>query len=113
MDCCINDLGKFPHNEPINLGITAPQDGEFIFYMISPTGGRFNLKYNFLTGEDLIIPIETLNESMAYKFKIEQPDGVLMTKDTCENFQLTTIINTQQNGCNDTCDADPASYYGS
>jgi len=113
MDCCLNDLGKFPHNESLNLGITADQDGDFIFYMISPTGGHFNLKYPFTTGEDLIIPIGALNESMTYKFKIEKPDGSFVSVDTCENFQLITIINTQLNGCNDSCDANPASYYGS
>ena len=55
-----------------------------------------------------------LNENMGYKFTVEQPDQTLMIENDCENFGIRTIINTQINGCDDTCTNDPnnSHYYG-
>lgn len=113
MECCLNKLGRFPHNQPLKLGINAAQTGKHIFYMTAPTGGRFDLSIDFETGDELIIPVGQLNESMTYKFKIQNPDESFVSVDTCENFELLTFINTQLNGCNEPCDVSPATYYGS
>lgn len=112
MDCCINDLGRFPHNEIINTGIVATQIGDHFLYMNSATGGTFTLVKNVAIGEEITIAIGQLNESMTYNFKVGQPDGTLISVDDCENFKLQTIINSQIDGCSNPCDADSPTYYG-
>lgn len=112
MDCCINDLGRFPHNEIINTGIIAAQVGDHFLYMNAPTGGTFTLVKNLAIGEALTIAIGQLNESMIYNFKVAQPDGALISVADCENFRLQTIINSQIDGCSNPCDASGPAYYG-
>lgn len=112
--CCINPLGKYPHNEIINTGIQAEQAGIFVFYMTGANGNTFNIRKRFELGEELTIAIGLLNENMTYSFRIGQPDETMITIDDCDKFSLTTIINTQIDGCTNPCDADDDSevnYY--
>ena len=112
MDCCINDLGRFSHNLKIETGLIAAQAGEHYLFMNAATGGTFTLTKSLGVGEEITIEIGQLNESMVYNFKIGQPDGTNLEKDTCENFRLQTIINSQLDGCSNPCDGTGADYYG-
>lgn len=114
MNCCLIKLGVFPHNAVINTGIIATQVGDHLLYMEAASSNKFILTKALQVGDEIKFDIGQLNESMAYNFKVEQPDGTLITQNTCENFNLITIINTQINDCPDNCNPDPDSnnYYG-
>lgn len=114
MNCCVQKLGSFAHNQEIKTGIQTGQAGNHILYMKSSSGGTFTLSYEQTLSQEIIIPVGVLNESMAYKFRIELPDGSFYTQNDCDTFSLLTIINSQIDGCSDNCnaDSDSGNYYG-
>jgi hypothetical protein len=113
MECCLNNLGKYPHNKEINTNITAPATGDYVFYFTTSNSNNFSLTINFEVGDKLIIPVSTLNESMVHTFRIEKPDGNFITQNECDVFGLQTIINTQIDGCSNSCDdTDTTTDYG-
>lgn len=111
MDCCLNQLGRFAHNSPINTGIITDESGSHKVYFTAPTGGTFTLLFNLEAGDELIVPVGKLNENMTYSFRVEKPSGDFIIVDDCNKFQLITIINSQIDDCTDACDETPTNYY--
>lgn len=111
MDCCINNLGRYPHNKEIDTFILATESGTHILYLTDAKGNTFELNKEVEIGEKIKIGIGELNENMLYQFTIQKPSGAYISVNDCEKFQLKTIINTQINGCNNTCDDTPSGSY--
>jgi hypothetical protein len=111
MDCCVNNLGRYPHNKEIDTFILATEQGSHTLYLTDAKGNTFELIKDVEIGEKIKISVGELNENMLYQFKIQQPSGDYISVNDCEKFQLKTIINTQINGCNDPCDNTPSSPY--
>lgn len=113
MECCINDLGRFPHNKAIDTGIPVTVVGDYILMMEGSNGNTFELVKTIEEAGNIMIAVGDLNENMDYKFTIEDPDGDLISVNECSNFKLKTILNTQINGCDNGCDDsdDSSSYY--
>lgn len=109
MDCCLNDLGDKPHNEDIDLGIDADQDGDYIA-ILDFAGVKIRRKIPLITGDPIIIP-RPFNEMYLYKMKVQKPDGSFLAIDDCENFIFKTYINITSS-CSDceTCNPDPEPY---
>lgn len=111
MECCVNDLGRFSHNEPINTGIQTPQAGDHLLMMVAASGATFALKKNLSTGDDITFNIGDLNETMAYTFKIRLPDGTDYEENDCTTFGIQTLLNSNIDGCSNDCDDDTNNYY--
>lgn len=103
MDCCITDLGKYPHNEDLNIGENAYQVGlhkAILFF----AGVRIERPFTPAVYSPMIIP-RPFNETYLYKLQIEQPDGTLYTDaDGCDmfTFQIYILINSD---CGTDCNA--------
>lgn len=110
MNCCVNDLGRKPHNQDIDLGVQAEQTGKYIALLYF-AGMVINRSFNLTLGDDLIIP-RPFNEMYQYKMQIIQPDGELLKIDDCENFSFQTYINITPPCAPCDCDDDeaPESY---
>lgn len=113
MECCVNNLGRYSHNKPIDTFIMVSEDGTYTLLMEAANGNRFALEKELEAGQTITFNIGELNESMIYKFTIQKPDGTNLIVNNCDNFKLQTIINTQINGCPDLCDDsdDTNGYY--
>jgi hypothetical protein len=110
--CCSNNLGRFPHNQIIDTGIVTTITGTHIVRLAAANGNTFELRKEIEEPETIKFEIGELNESMEYTFTIEKPDGTFISVSNCETFKLKTIINTQIDGCTNSCDdADPVSPY--
>lgn len=105
-NCCLNKIGIFPHNEEIKTGIIVDQDGTYRLHMAAANSNTFILNKELTVGSEITFPIGQLNENMAYKFTIEQPDESFYKENDCDLFGIRTIINTQLDGCENTCDDD-------
>ncbi len=112
-NCCFNNLGRFPHNQIIDLGLLTDQTGVYILRMEAANGNTFELRKEVDEPQNLTIEIGELNENMEYKFTVEKPDGEFISVENCETFKLKTIINTQIDGCTSSCDDtdDVSPYY--
>lgn len=100
MNCCINDLGSYPHNEDIDIYIPASQAGEYIFVLFF-NGVRIKRSVTFEYYDALVIP-KPFNEDYTYTLQIIQPDGELLTVNDCENFSFKTYINIDR-ACGSDC----------
>lgn len=107
-NCCNNELGRFPHNEDINTGIKAVQNGYHVLRFMAPNFTWFTLTYYYFANADIIIPKGKLNESFLYTMKILQPDDTYLETDDCDNYTFTTFINTKACG---TCDDEEIFIY--
>lgn len=113
MGCCVNNLGRYSHNEIVDTYVMVPIDGLYKAYMTAANGNTFVLNKELDAGQTLKFDIGELNESMLYDFTIQKPDGTNIVVNACETFRLQTIINTQIDGCNPcSTDADSGNYYG-
>lgn len=88
--CCINNLGDKPHNENLDLGIQATQNGIYKAILFF-AGMRITRKFTLAIGDDLIVP-RPFNETYLYKMQIIQPDGTLLEVDSCDTFSFKTFI---------------------
>lgn len=93
MSCCYNDLGSFPHNRIIDTGIDAPSAGIYELRFLGPNFTKFSKFIGFGLGDDIEIPVGTLNEDFTYTLEIVLPSGSLHSVDDCTNFRLSTFIN--------------------
>lgn len=93
MNCCLNNLGSFAHNQPVNVGINAPVDGTYTFYLTF-FGTRLVKKAYFDTGEKLIIPTP-FNESYQYGLQILAPNGTYVEDNNCQFFSFNTFISIE------------------
>jgi hypothetical protein len=100
MECCKNDIGKFPHNEAINTGIVVPVYGTYEIELSAMNFTTFKLKQKYGAGDTIIIPQGTLCEDFLYNFTVKKPDGTFLQVNSCENFILKTYISTN-NLCDD------------
>lgn len=89
-NCCVNDLGDKPHNEDLDLGVQATQDGIYKAILFF-AGVRITRRFLMVTGDDLIVP-RPFNETYQYKMQIIQPDGTLLEIDSCDTFAFKTYI---------------------
>lgn len=101
--CCSNNLGKFPHNKPVDTGILL-DPGTYTILIEGANDDIFELEKEIEAGEKLIFDIGELNENMIYKFQIRKEDDSLYTLNNCTIFKLKTFINTKIDGCTDNCD---------
>jgi hypothetical protein len=105
MSCCKTYLGSFPHNEPINTGITVTVSGTYT-YLFEFAGTKFektqNVVYDGISPSPLIIP-KGLNENYLYNLIIYDPNGNPILTDGCENYTLKTFILTT-NECDVECE---------
>lgn len=102
MSCCTNDLGLKPHNQDINLGLDAEQDGEYKF-ILDFNGVKTTKKQTVEIGDDLILP-RPFNEDFIYTMQIIRPDGTLLVVDDCDTFIFKTYIavgECEQGACQD------------
>ncbi|WP_282787174.1 hypothetical protein [Flavobacterium croceum] len=111
MDCCVNNLGRYPHNKEIDTYLVATEAGEHTLYLTDAKGNTFELIKDVETGETIKIAIGELNENMVYNFTIDKPSGTKISVNDCETFQLKTIINTQINGCTNPCETTSGGSY--
>ena len=102
MSCCKKILGEKPHNEDIDCGVQASQNGVHKFRLKGPNFTQFVIKKTFSIGEDIVIPKLTLCEDFLYEFQIEQPDKTFAESDGCSTFTVQTIISTNRD-CADYC----------
>ncbi len=93
-NCCKNDLGIFPHNNEINTGVKATQNGYHKLELIGPNFAGFTLEYYYFANADIIIPQGTLNENFVYQLKIKQPDSTYLETDECPNYIFKTFVST-------------------
>ena len=77
--------------------------GDYKLFFTAANGNTFMLVKNLEEAGTLRIAVGDLNESMVYEFTITKPDGKPSELNGCAVFKLTTIINTQINGCDDAC----------
>ncbi len=98
MDCCKINLENFPHNEDINTGLVAVQDGVHEFKFNAMNFTVLSYKKTFGIGDPIIIPQGLLSEDFTYKFTIKQPDATnfetTVDSVTCDTFVLRTYIST-------------------
>lgn len=113
MGCCVNNLGRYSHNKEIDTFIMMPDAGTYYVHMEAASGNTFVLDKAVNAAETIKFNVGELNESMIYKFTIQQEDGTNFKVNNCEFFKLQTIINTQIDGCPDLCDDsdDTSGYY--
>lgn len=116
MDCCIKNFGLYPHNEDAILhGMYATYDGTYKVLVDLPGGNKLPIVINVLSGDEITIPKNTLNESSLIKFQVfDQWGNVVMFNDgyvdVCENLSLTTYIN-QNAPCQASCDDEEIEPY--
>ncbi len=101
MDCCVNNLGSFPHNADINTGLFATQNGVYKIHL-QYVGGIITKRITLSVNDPVIIE-RPFNESYLYKFTIEKPDRTLLSVDDCTNFSLKTYVDTSE-PCEDSCE---------
>lgn len=100
MECCSNNLGRFPHNAEINTSLVAGATGEYIIELYNMNGTVHTKKVEVSISEDIIIP-RPFNEDYYYTMKIKNPQGTYIEKDGSQEFCFETYINI-----NDECNAD-------
>jgi len=108
MNCCIKDLGAYPHNKDLNTGIDATQTGQhkaILFF----AGVRIERKFSGINGQKLVIPMP-FNESYIYKLQILQPDGVTVKVDDCEDFKFKIYLNIDLTCPDDDCEEENILY---
>lgn len=93
MSCCVNDLGSFPHNRVIDTGLDAESAGLHELRFQGANFVKFSKFLNLGTGNDITIPVGTLNEDFVYNFEVIKPDGSKVSVDDCTTFSLQTFIN--------------------
>jgi len=103
-NCCSNNLGRFPHNKQIDTAIMVSDLGDYILRFRGSDNSTFELIKTIEEPGTLNVEIGELNENMTYTFTVEKPDTTLISLNECETFKLTTIINTQLDGCSNPCD---------
>lgn len=103
-DCCKNDLGLKPHNEDVDLGIQADQEGIYVF-ILSFAGIKISRKVTLELGADIVIP-RPFNESYLYKAQVKQPDGEFLSLNDCTNFEFRTYVSADR-VCENECEEDP------
>lgn len=108
MTCCKTYLGDYPHNEPVNTGITMGDPitdiGDWIV-LLDFQGSKIK-KVVAMTGPDdeLIIPLP-FNENYNYNLTITKPDGSLyQTADGCTNFGFKTYVSITPDCNGSVCD---------
>lgn len=101
--CCSNNLGKFPHNKPIDTSILL-EPGNYEILMEGANDDQFVIEKEIESSETLKFDIGELNENMTYKFQIRKEDDTFITVNDCTVFKLKTFINTKIDGCTDNCD---------
>ena len=113
MNCCVNNLGRFSHNQVLDTGLLMPDEGDYNIHLEAANGNTFVLTKSLDGTETLKFEIGELNEQMVYTFTIQKPDGTNFSLNVCEKFKLQTLINTQINGCANPCDDsdDTSNYY--
>jgi hypothetical protein len=114
MSCCNNDLGKFPHNEPVKLGILAVMAGKHVLRL--NLGGAVNYIVQELEiGDELVIPVP-FREDFIYELEIIQPNNTKVIRDECSTFLFTTFVNINPKMYEHQCDSgdsdDDGPYYG-
>lgn len=90
-DCCIKDLGRVPHNQPVNTLEQAPDTGTYKV-MLNYQGGVITREVTLDAGDDILIP-GPFNEEYTYTLEIIKPDGEkLVTYEGCTTLAFTTYI---------------------
>lgn len=106
MSCCFTDLGRVPHNEPIDLKIVAEKTGKYVF-RLNYLGSIIYQEQTVESGDDLKIP-GPVNESFTYELKVLDPDGLFVVNPEnadCDTWIFTTFIGIK-NSCNGTTECD-------
>ena len=101
-NCCIVDIGSYPHNENVGTGLIATITGNHIV-RLSYLGSIIPITVNVNQGEEIVIPNNRLNENYTYEFTVEGPDGELVESAYCNTFKFKTYVNLNQ-PCDHTCD---------
>lgn len=99
--CCIIDLGSFPHNEDLETGLSASQFGDHKVQLFF-SGARLTQVIPLTYYQEIIIP-RPFNEDYLYKMQIIQPDGTLYTQDDCDTFSFKIYLNINS-PCGTDCD---------
>lgn len=101
MNCCLNSLGNFPHNEDLDTGLTAGQVGTYKAVLFF-AGVRIKRSFQPTTYGNIVIP-RPFNENYKYKMQIEQPDGNLYEdNDGCSIFEFS-VYQSLEPPCGDEC----------
>lgn len=106
MDCCKNNLGKFPHNADVSTGIDTDESGLHLLEFTGINGTKHLIEINVAdpsSDAEIKIPKGKLNEDMLYLFTIEKPSGDKIITDDCENYTLTIYIQTNPD-CGNVCE---------
>jgi hypothetical protein len=109
MSCCFTQLGRVPHNAPIELGIQAAKVGVYSFGLRFLGATVYQTQTIAEVGDELIIP-GPFNEDYTYELTVTDPDGEVVVNEAngdCDTWVFTTFmsINQQCHGTNE-CDAD-------
>jgi hypothetical protein len=103
-NCCVNNLGRFPHNKQIDTGLVMIESGDYVVLMTAANGNEFELNFTLEGNENIKFDVGVLNENMQYDFQIRKPDDEIYEYNDCPTFRLKTFINTQKDGCANPCD---------
>lgn len=80
-----NDLGCFDQCDTVHIGVDAEETGEFTV-QYDYLGARHTFTFSGTNTEELIIPAESFNESAGVLFRIKDPSGDFITKNSLECF---------------------------
>jgi hypothetical protein len=109
MDCCVNNLGEFPHNADIDTGIIALVDGEYTL-KLDIGGSSIIKKVTPGIGENIVIA-RPFNENFTYKLTIKDPNGDLVEEDECSNFSFKTFVAITPPCPEPDCEDEDIEYY--
>ncbi len=113
MNCCKNELGSFPHNEPIDLNIVAEKSGKYVYRLLYLGSVIYKEQGDVEAGDDLILPIP-FNENYTYELTIIDPELEPVELNDCSTFIFNTFTaiksNCNGNECIDADESAPSDY---